>query len=66
MGKRKGRQRNTEFTVFTDEEFVKRFYERRAQFSPEMRQKVEAEAKARAPAKYEKTTPIDPASCAAI
>ena len=47
MGKRKGRQRDTAFTIFSDAQFVQKFYARRHEFTPEMRRRVETEAKAR-------------------
>jgi hypothetical protein len=47
MGKRKGRQRDTEFTLFSDDEFAVQFYSRRATFSASFRLRVEREAKAR-------------------
>ncbi len=47
MGKRKGRQRDTAFTVFTDADFRTRFYDRRDQLDAATRLKVEREAKAR-------------------
>lgn len=47
MGKRKGRQGETAFTVFTTLEFKARFYDRRDQLDDAMRLKVEKEAKAR-------------------
>lgn len=47
MGKRKGRQRDTAFTVFTDAEFKARFYDRREMLDAATRLRVEREAKAR-------------------
>ena len=47
MGKRKGRQRDTEFTAFSTADFRARFYDRRDQLDAKMRQRVEREAKAR-------------------
>ncbi len=47
MGKRKGRQRETAFTIFNDTEFRKRFYDRRHTFDPPLRLRVEREGKAR-------------------
>ncbi len=47
MGKRKGRQRDTAFTLFGDDEFRALFYDRRQSFEPAFRERVEREAKAR-------------------
>jgi len=47
MGKSKGRQRDTAFTLFGDDAFKKRFYDRRHTFDPEFRDRVEREAKTR-------------------
>jgi len=47
MGKRKGRQRDTAFSLFGDDEFRQDFYDRRQTFEPALRLRVEAEAKAR-------------------
>lgn len=47
MGKRKGRQRDTELTLFSDAEFRAWFYDRRATFEAALRRRVEREAKAR-------------------
>lgn len=47
MGKRKGRQRDTAFTPFKDDEFVESFYNRRHALEPAFRGRVEREAKAR-------------------
>jgi hypothetical protein len=47
MGKRKGRQRDTAFTLFDNANFKARFYDRRDQFEPALRLRVEREAKAR-------------------
>jgi hypothetical protein len=47
MGKRKGRQRDTAFTLFGDDEFVEKFYNRRHTFDAAFRLRVECEAKAR-------------------
>ena len=47
MGKRKGRQRETAFTVFSTPDFKARFYDRRDQLDDATRLKVEKEAKAR-------------------
>lgn len=47
MGKRKGRQRDTAFTLFGDAEFKAKFYGRRATFDVAFRRRVEREAKAR-------------------
>jgi len=47
VGKRKGRQRDTGFTLFGDAEFKERFYDRRDGFDAAFRRRVEREAKAR-------------------
>jgi len=47
MGKRKGNQRDTAFSLFDDAEFVERFYSRRHTFDRTFRRRVEREAKAR-------------------
>jgi len=47
MGKRKGRQRDTELTLFGDAEFRALFYNRRATFDAALRRRVEREAKVR-------------------
>lgn len=47
MGKRKGRQRDTRFTVFTTIEFRVKFYERRHEFDAQFKRLIEREAKAR-------------------
>ncbi len=47
MGKRKGRQRDTAFTLLGDGEFRAQFYDRRQDFDPRLRVRVEREAKAR-------------------
>ncbi len=47
MGKRKGRQRDTAFTIFSDAQFVEKFYGRRATLTAVVRVRVEREAKAR-------------------
>lgn len=47
MGKRKGNQRDTAFSLFEDAEFVERFYARRQTFNRTFRRRVEREAKAR-------------------
>jgi hypothetical protein len=47
MGKRKGRQRDTAFTIFGDAEFREKFYDRRKTLEPPLRERVEREAKAR-------------------
>lgn len=47
MGKRKGRQRDTAFTIFSDAEFRARFYDVRHTFDAALRLRVEAEGKAR-------------------
>jgi hypothetical protein len=47
VGKRKGNQRDTVFTVFTDADFKAQFYDRRGEFDPALRRRVEREAKAR-------------------
>lgn len=47
MGKRKGRQRDTAFTLLSDAEFIGQFYDRRQGFPPALRLRVEREAKAR-------------------
>lgn len=47
MSKRKGRQRDSAFTLLHDDEFVQSFYNRRHTLSPIMRERVEREAKAR-------------------
>lgn len=47
MGKRKGRQRDTGFTLFSDLEFIDLFYARRQSFAAPFRLRVECEAKAR-------------------
>lgn len=47
MGKRKGRQRDTEFSLFSDDEFLAKFYNRRHEFEAALRLRVECEAKAR-------------------
>ena len=43
----KGRQRDTEFSVFSDAVFVELFYARRAELDDSTRLRVEREAKAR-------------------
>ncbi len=47
MGKRTGRQRDTAFTLFGDEEFERLFYNRRHTFEAPFRRRVEREAKVR-------------------
>lgn len=47
MGKRKGRQRDTAFTLLGAADFRAQFYDRRHSFDPELRGRVEREAKAR-------------------
>jgi len=47
MGKRKGRQRDTAFTLFGDAKFKADFYDRRDAFAAAFRRRVEREAKAR-------------------
>jgi len=47
MGKRKGRQRDTAFTLFGDDDFRRDFYDRRHTFDAAFRLRVEAEAKVR-------------------
>ena len=47
MGKRKGRQRDTEFSLIGNAGFLEDFYDRRALLDPELRLRVEREAKAR-------------------
>ena len=47
MGKRKGRQRDTAFTLLSDAEFIGQFYDRRHDFPAALRLRVEREAKAR-------------------
>lgn len=47
MGKRKGNQLDTAFTLYDDPEFVAKFYARRQGFDPTFRLRVEREAKAR-------------------
>lgn len=47
MGKRKGRQRDSAFTLFNDEVFRRDYYDRRHEFKPALRLRVEAEGKAR-------------------
>jgi hypothetical protein len=47
MGKRKGRQRDSSFTLFGDAEFTEKFYDRRETFEAAFRRRVESEAKAR-------------------
>jgi len=47
MGKRKGRQRDSAFTLFGDHEFKELFYDRRHEFDAALRIRVECEAKAR-------------------
>lgn len=47
MGKRKGRQRDTAFTLFSDTDFKADFYDRRHTFDVALRERVEREAKAR-------------------
>jgi hypothetical protein len=47
MGKRKGRQRDTAFSLFDDADFMARFYDRRDKLEPALRLRIEREAKAR-------------------
>jgi len=47
MGKRKGNQRDSAFTTLDDDEFRVEFYDRRAQFDRDLRERVEREGKAR-------------------
>lgn len=47
MGKRKGRQRDSAFTLFGDDEFKVQFYDRRVTFDAAFRERVEREGKAR-------------------
>ena len=47
MGKRKGRQRDTAFTIFSDAQFIGKFYNRRITFTAALKVRVEREAKAR-------------------
>ena len=47
MGKRKGRQRDTAFTLYGDTEFMELYYSRRHTFDTELRLRVEREGKAR-------------------
>lgn len=47
MGKRKGNQRDTAFSLFDDAEFSERFYACRHSFDAVFRRRVEREAKAR-------------------
>ncbi len=47
MSKRKGRQRDTAFTLLGDDEFVRDFYSRRHTFDALLQERVEREAKAR-------------------
>jgi hypothetical protein len=44
VGKRKGRQRDTAFTLFSDDEFMEDFYNRRQTFAAALRLRVEADA----------------------
>lgn len=47
MSKRKGRQRETDFRLYGDAEFMATFYNRRHVFEAPFRERVEREAKAR-------------------
>ena len=47
MGKRKGRQRDTAFTLYGDKEFMELYYNRRHTFDAELRLRVEREGKTR-------------------
>jgi len=47
MGKRKGRQRDTAFTIYDDAEFRARFYDRRNELERQLKERVEREGKAR-------------------
>lgn len=47
MGKRKGNQRDTAFTLFGDPEFKEQFYDRRHTFAAALRLRVEREGKVR-------------------
>jgi len=47
MGKQKGRQRDTAFTLLGDSEFREDFYDRRHTFEAAFRRRVEREAKVR-------------------
>lgn len=47
VGKRKGRQRDTAFTIFGNAEFRSKFYDRRTTFDAAFRIRVECEAKTR-------------------
>ncbi len=49
MGKRKGRQRNTAFTLLGDAEFKAGFYDRRDSFNAVLRLRVEREADPKGP-----------------